>query len=82
MKRGDVFNVAIPPTSTNHSYSLKPKAPKSILKRKIKVRAPQDLPEGYEFKTQVKGSIVKATIPKGGVKKGDIFMIPYIPGSQ
>jgi hypothetical protein len=62
----------------------KPKlTPKSILKRKIRVRAPQDLNEGYEFSTTIKdGTVIKSTIPKGGVKKGDIISIPYIPNSN
>ena len=74
MKKGDIFRVRLVA-----EVEKKATTPKSILKRRIKVRAPRDLEEGYLFSTVVKGSTIKSTIPKGGVKKGDIFTIPYIP---
>ena len=45
-------------------------------KNTIKVRAPADLEEGYTFTVKVKGGIITAPVPKGGVKKGEIFLIP------
>ena len=77
--KGDIFTVNIPVESKT---SIEAKPPKSILKRKIKVRAPEDLKEGYEFTTKVKGQVIRSTIPKGGVKKGEIISVPYLPGSS
>jgi hypothetical protein len=36
--------------------------------------------EGMEFSTMVNGAMVKSTVPKGGVRKGEIFSIPLLPG--
>jgi len=41
----------------------------------IKVRAPTDLPGGYQFKTNVDGKAVSGTVPQGGVTMGEIFPI-------
>lgn len=45
-------------------------------RNKIKVRAPCDLKEDYIFTVEVKGGTITAPVPKGGVKKGDIFHVP------
>jgi len=43
------------------------------------VKAPGDLPEGFKFKAQMDGQILLATVPKGGVKKGEFFPVPLSP---
>ena len=73
--KGEIFRVNL----ISEEVLEKPQAPPSILKRRIKVRAPKDLKEGFEFSTVVKGITIKSIIPRGGVKKGKIFTVPYIP---
>jgi len=41
----------------------------------IKVRAPEDLPEGHQFTVRVDGKPLTLKVPEGGVSKGDIFSI-------
>jgi len=83
VKKGEIFRVNLISDVLEKPQAplsiLKPQAPPSILKRRIKVRAPKDLKEGFEFSTVVKGITIKSIIPKGGVKKGEIFTVPYIP---
>jgi len=40
----------------------------------IQVRAPTDLPEGYKFKATRNGQQILATVPKGGARKGEVFV--------
>lgn len=72
MKKGEIFPVNIPVKSSSRT-STKP----SKVKSDIKVRAPADLKEGCIFTVTVKGETVTAPVPKGGVKKGEIFRIPH-----
>ena len=72
MKKGEIFPINIPEKSTSES-STKP----SKVRSDIKVRAPSDLKEGCIFTVKVKGKTVTALVPKGGVKKGEVFRIPY-----
>lgn len=46
-----------------------------------KVRAPADLPEGYVFKARSQGRTISATVPPGGVSKGDLFFV-RVPKSE
>ena len=41
----------------------------------IRVRAPTDLPGGREFTAMVHGSEIRATVPRGGVRKGETFSV-------
>jgi len=43
----------------------------------VKVVAPSDLNEGYEFDAKVDGKVIKVVVPEGGVKEGEEFMVPF-----
>eukprot|EP00594_Rhizosolenia_setigera_P004314 CAMPEP_0178941278 /NCGR_PEP_ID=MMETSP0789-20121207/1312_1 /TAXON_ID=3005 /ORGANISM="Rhizosolenia setigera, Strain CCMP 1694" /LENGTH=417 /DNA_ID=CAMNT_0020620483 /DNA_START=186 /DNA_END=1439 /DNA_ORIENTATION=- len=43
----------------------------------VKVRAPADLEEGFTFRASFGNRTVVATVPKGGVRKGDLFSVPF-----
>jgi len=45
--------------------------------RKVTVSSPLDLPEGYTFYADYEESMICATVPKGGVKKGHLIVIPF-----
>ncbi|GFH61114.1 predicted protein [Chaetoceros tenuissimus] len=79
-QRDEVETVETQSFDTRSFETAKSDGPKSILKRRIKIRAPTDLIERMEFSTTVNGTMVKSTVPKGGVRKGDIFSIPLLPG--
>ncbi len=70
VKQGEIFRIPIPTKSINSTETTKPKD-------YIKVCAPTDLVEGCLFRVKVKGVTITAPIPKGGVKKGEIFKVPF-----
>lgn len=41
----------------------------------VRVRAPTDLPGGHEFTAMVRGSEIRATVPRGGVRRGETFSV-------
>ena len=66
---------ATPVEASPKPKSKKPKSKKPKSKR-IKVMAPATLPEGASFLAEVNGSQFTATVPRGGVQKGQIFKVP------
>jgi hypothetical protein len=70
VRKGDVFTIRVPlnvpPTTPNASQSH----------LVVKVRAPASLPEGYRFTAKMGEKTIVATVPPGGVKKGEIFSVP------
>lgn len=51
---------------------------KSLGKGKVSVVAPSDLPEGFRFEAELNGKTFTVEIPKGGVKRGDLFVSPIL----
>ena len=41
----------------------------------VRVKAPTDLPGGHEFTAMVHGSEIRATVPRGGVRRGETFSV-------
>ena len=71
VRKGDVFTIRIPlnaPTT--------PTAGASSSLSTIKVRAPASLPAGYRFTAKMGDRTIIATVPPGGVQKGEIFAVP------
>lgn len=67
-------------SKSRHVNYLKPKYDKIGdesygMCKKVKVRAPADLPEGYSFKAAFGNEAILAVVPKGGVRKGDVFSV-------
>jgi len=50
--------------------------PSKLNKNLIKVKAPESLPEGYTFTAYLGEKSILATVPSGGVIKGEIFSVP------
>ena len=50
----------------------------------VKATAPDDLPGGHQFTIRMNGKVLKAKVPSGGVRKGDIFSIriPVVEETQ
>lgn len=71
VRKGDVFTIRVPlnapPTPT------RPPSPSVI-----KVRAPASLPGGYRFTAKMGDRTIVATVPPGGVQKGEIFAVPAL----
>jgi hypothetical protein len=61
---------------TYNKNELKYRRIKSTRTRNIKVRATEDLGEGFLFVITVEGEAFIFPAPTGGVKKGEIFMVP------
>jgi len=45
----------------------------------VTVAAPLDLPEGYKFYSEYQGGTIAVTVPKGGVKKNHLLVVPLQP---
>jgi len=58
-------------TTSDKKTSLLKKTKKGV--KVVMVRAPQTLPEDYTFEAEVEGKVMMIKIPKGGVKKGQVF---------
>ena len=58
-------------TTSDKKNSLLKKTKKGV--KVVMVRAPQTLPEDYTFEAEVEGKVMMIKIPKGGVKKGQVF---------
>jgi len=71
VRKGAIFPAIIPESSSNKSEKESTSKPW----KKIKVRAPTDLKQGYCFTVKVKGEPVTANVPTGGVKKGEVFTV-------
>lgn len=41
----------------------------------VKVRAPASMPEGYRFTAKMGDRTIVATVPRGGVQKGEVFVV-------
>ena len=77
VSKGEIFPIIIPAKNFgNKSTSSTSLSPPPQREKKIKVRAPTDLDEGFIFTVRVKGGNITAPVPKGGVRKGEIFYIP------
>lgn len=63
--KGDTFSIRLPAEVVDHP---------SI----VKVRAPASLPEGYKFTAKMDDQTIVATVPPGGVKKGEIFTVEVL----
>lgn len=72
VSKGEIFPITVPKKGTSTSSSSHPRQHE----KQIKVRAPTDLEEGFIFTVKVKGGTITAPIPKGGVKEGEVFVIP------
>ena len=68
VRKGDVFTIRIPLNA--------PPTPVAAPSTTIKVRAPAALPEGYRFTAKMGDRTIVATVPPGGVQKGEIFAVP------
>lgn len=44
----------------------------------VRVKAPADLQEGYKFKAKFGDRVILAKVPRGGVRKGEIFAVPVV----
>jgi len=75
--KGDIFTVQLSSSErkTPSPISMEQSHLKQQVK-KIKVRAPSRLAEGHKFTVKMEQGTIVATVPKGGVKKGDIFTVP------
>jgi hypothetical protein len=67
VRKGDIFSIRIPLNS--------PSTPENARSSIVKVRAPASLPEGYRFTAKMGDRTIVATVPKGGVQKGEIFSV-------
>lgn len=45
----------------------------------VPIHAPSDLPENYTFDAVHDGVVFPVTVPEGGVKAGQTFMVPFVP---
>ena len=45
----------------------------------VRVTAPSSLEEGYTFDAVYNGEVFLVTVPRGGVKAGQIFEVPFLP---
>lgn len=48
----------------------------------VPVRAPSNLPGNYTFDAVHEGVVFPVTVPAGGVKAGQTFMVPFEPSSD
>ena len=73
VRKNDVFSIRIP---------LDPVEPESPMRSpslsSVKIRAPASLPEGYRFTAKMGDRTIVATVPPGGVQKGQIFSVPVV----
>jgi hypothetical protein len=67
VRKGDIFSIRIPLNP--------PSTPENTASTIVKVRAPASLPEGYRFTAKMGDRTIVATVPKGGVQKGEIFSV-------
>ena len=77
VRRGDIFSIRIPLDPVEPVTSLEMPSPASV-----KVRAPASLPEGYRFTAKMGDRTIVATVPSGGVQKGQIFSVPVFQDHQ
>lgn len=71
---GSTMNAPVlPVAAVVHSRSLSSASKDSAGLEKVEVVAPADLPEGYTFEAQIGKKRFLATVPAGGVKKGEQF---------
>eukprot|EP00547_Thalassionema_nitzschioides_P015345 CAMPEP_0194234712 /NCGR_PEP_ID=MMETSP0158-20130606/2373_1 /TAXON_ID=33649 /ORGANISM="Thalassionema nitzschioides, Strain L26-B" /LENGTH=776 /DNA_ID=CAMNT_0038967977 /DNA_START=10 /DNA_END=2340 /DNA_ORIENTATION=+ len=80
--KGDVFTIRIPldanpvPSPSTPSFSRNSQSPSlSVNNSTVKVRAPASMPEGYRFTAKMGDKTIVATVPRGGVQKGEIFVV-------
>jgi hypothetical protein len=71
VRKGDVFTIRIPLNATPTTPGAAGAASSTI-----KVRAPASLPAGYRFTAKMGDRTIVATVPPGGVQKGEIFAVP------
>lgn len=43
----------------------------------VDIMAPESMPEGYKFSASYDGIVFHAIVPAGGVKKGQVFKVPF-----
>ena len=48
----------------------------------VEVRSPSTLPEGYTFDAVHEGQVFTVTVPTGGVKSGQTFLVPFNPNND
>lgn len=48
----------------------------------VRVTAPSTLPEGYTFDAVYSGEVFQVTVPRGGVKAGQTFDVPFLPTAE
>ena len=77
VRRGDIFSIRIPLDPVEPVTPLQVPSPASV-----KVRAPASLPEGYRFTAKMGDRTIVATVPSGGVLKGQIFSVPIFQEHQ
>jgi hypothetical protein len=70
VRKGDVFTIRIP---LNAPPTIPARVSTSSM---VKIRAPAALPEGYRFTAKMGDRTIVATVPPGGVQKGEIFAVP------
>jgi hypothetical protein len=77
VRKGDIFSIRIPSDTTAPVTPMHSQSPASV-----KVRAPASLPEGYRFTAKMGDRTIVATVPVGGVQKGQIFAVPVVEEYQ
>jgi hypothetical protein len=77
VRKGDVFSIRIPSDKAAPATPMHSQSPASV-----KVRAPASLPEGYRFTAKMGDRTIVATVPSGGVQKGQIFAVPVVEEHQ
>jgi Cys-rich protein (TIGR01571 family) len=48
----------------------------------VRVTAPSSLEEGYTFDAVYNGEVFPVTVPRGGVKAGQVFVVPFQPAIE
>ena len=48
----------------------------------VQVTAPSSLQEGYNFDAVYNGEVFPVTVPRGGVKAGQTFQVPFLPAVE
>jgi len=69
-------NTPSPSTPISSPLTATPSAPSfSVNDSTVKVRAPASMPEGYRFTAKMGDRTIVATVPRGGVQKGEVFVV-------
>lgn len=58
-------------SETPHDAQFTPE--EVVMQKEMNILAPMDIPEDYKFQAQVDDHSFTATVPRGGVKKGELF---------